>query len=49
MKESILSIASDLREGSMSTDEAVEQLLLLLNPTPKSHYNEDEELINVLP
>ena len=30
MKEEILSIASDLREGSMSTDQAINQLLLLL-------------------
>jgi len=29
MKEEILSIASDLREGSMTTNEAKEQLLLL--------------------
>jgi hypothetical protein len=31
MKEDILSIASDLREGSMTTDEAIKQLLDLLN------------------
>ena len=49
MKEQILSIASDLREGSMSTDEAVEQLLLLLNPPIKSQFNEDEEINNILP
>ncbi len=30
MKEEILSIASDLSEGSMSTDHAINQLLLLL-------------------
>jgi hypothetical protein len=30
MKEEILSIASDLKEGSMSTDQAINQLLLLL-------------------
>lgn len=30
MKEEILSIASDLREGSMSTQEAIKQLLILL-------------------
>jgi hypothetical protein len=29
MREEILSIASDLREGSMSTSEAKEQLLIL--------------------
>jgi hypothetical protein len=31
MKEEILSIASDLREGSMSTNEARTQLLRLFN------------------
>ena len=31
MKEEILSIASDLREGSMTTNEAHAQLLLLLS------------------
>jgi hypothetical protein len=30
MKEEILSIASDLKEGSMSTDQAINKLLLLL-------------------
>jgi hypothetical protein len=30
MKEEILSIASDLKEGSMSTDQAINQLLLLM-------------------
>jgi hypothetical protein len=30
MKEEILSIASDLREGSMTTDEAINKLLILL-------------------
>jgi hypothetical protein len=32
-REEILSIASDLREGYMSTDEAKRQLLKLLNPS----------------
>jgi hypothetical protein len=32
MKEEILSIASDLREGSMTTNEACKQLLCLLEP-----------------
>ena len=31
MREEILSIASDLREGYMTTDEAKRQLLLLFN------------------
>ena len=30
MKEEILSISSDLSEGSISTDQAINQLLLLL-------------------
>jgi hypothetical protein len=30
MKEEILSIASDLREGFINTNEAIEQLLVLL-------------------
>lgn len=31
VKEEILSIASDLREGSMTTDAAIEQLLMLFS------------------
>ena len=31
MKEEILSIASDLREGSMTTDEAIQQLKQLID------------------
>lgn len=50
MKEKILSIASDLREGSMSTDEAVSHLKRLFSdnphicdceiPKPKDAYHE---------
>ena len=36
MKEEILSIASDLREGSMSTSEAKEQLLVLFGVVGRS-------------
>ena len=36
MKEEILSIASDLREGSMSTNEAKEQLLVLFGVVGRS-------------
>lgn len=36
MKEEILSIASDLREGSMSTNEAKEQLLILFGVVGQS-------------
>jgi hypothetical protein len=36
MREEILSIASDLREGSMTTDEAKEQLLLLFSVSGRS-------------
>lgn len=41
MREEILSIASDLREGSMTTDEAREQLLRLFGIIEKG-----EQLIN---
>ena len=36
MKEEILSIASDLREGSMTTNEAKEQLLVLFGVVGRS-------------
>lgn len=36
IREEILSIASDLREGSMTTDEAQEQLLHLLSVAGRS-------------
>jgi hypothetical protein len=42
-KEEILSIASDLREGSMTTNEACKQLLCLLEPKQREV---SEELIN---
>jgi len=36
MKEEILSIASDLREGFMTTDQAKEQLLILFDVVRQS-------------
>lgn len=36
LKNEILSIASDLREGSMTTDEAVKQLKELINDNKPS-------------
>jgi len=44
MKEEILSIASDLREGSMSTSEAKEQLLVLFGVVGQSEQLSEEKL-----
>ena len=46
MREEILSIASDLREGSMTTSDAKEQLLLLFSVSESLPSDDEIKLTN---